>query len=122
MQYTEDQIKDIEKNILNDMNSKEQLNQEIIEAADEVASMLLKNKTCRYQFQETTYLFKVKITKQKIFVVCANEFKYKLANQKYIPWTASVDNDIAIPMKENVAEVIRGLFGHFTGNIEVVQE
>lgn len=122
MAYTEEQIQAIQAQLMKQyVDDPLELDSEILSTAEKVSKELMDQQVSKFEFQDTVYearsRFKQAGNKQIIYVVFANIVKYKLAGEKYIPYTASCEIDTNYTYEDNLKTIITAFLEHLAGVI-----
>lgn len=107
---TEEQLNDIEKKLLDEIDKPLKLEKEIKELSSKIAQDLLLKQKVRINFNDKDYYIVYKLINNKtIYILAADTVKYKLLNNKYKPYVASAEIMQNVTEYESVRGVIEAL-------------
>lgn len=116
---TEEQLNDIEKKLLDEIDKPLKLEKEIKELSSKIAQDLLLKQKVRINFSDKDYYIVYKLINNKIiYILAADTVKYKLLNNKYKPYVASAEIMQNVTEYESVRGVIEALLKRMVDIIE----
>lgn len=116
---TEEQLNDIEKKLLDEIDKPLKLEKEIKELSSKIAQDLLLKQKVRISFNDKDYYIVYKLINNKIiYILAADTVKYKLLNNKYKPYVASAEIMQNVTEYESVRGVIEALLKRMVDIIE----
>lgn len=116
---TEEQLNDIEKKLLDEIDKPLKLEKEIKELSSKIAQDLLLKQKVRINFNDKDYYMVYKLINNKIiYILAADTVKYKLLNNKYKPYIASAEIMKNVTEYESVRGVIEALLKRMVDIIE----
>ena len=116
---TEEQLNDIEKKLLEEIDKPLKLEKEIKELSSKIAQDLLLKQKVRINFNDKDYYIVYKLINNKIiYILAADTVKYKLLNNKYKPYVASAEIMQNVTEYESVRGVIEALLKRMVDIIE----
>ena len=116
---TEEQLNDIEKKLLDEIDKPLKLEKEIKELSRKIAQDLLLKQKVRINFNDKDYYIVYKLINNKIiYILAADTVKYKLLNNKYKPYVASAEIMQNVTEYESVRGVIEALLKRMVDIIE----
>lgn len=116
---TEEQLNDIEKKLLDEIDKPLKLEKEIKELSSKIAQDLLSKQKVRISFNDKDYYIVYKLINNKIiYILAADTVKYKLLNNKYKPYIASAEIMQNVTEYESVRGVIEALLKRMVDIIE----
>lgn len=116
---TEEQLNDIEKELLDEIDKPLKLEKEIKELSSKIAQDLLLKQKVRINFNDKDYYIVYKLINNKIiYILAADTVKYKLLNNKYKPYVASAEIMQNVTEYESVRGVIEALLKRMVDIIE----
>lgn len=116
---TEEQLNDIEKKLLDEIDKPLKLEKEIKELSSKIAQDLLLKQKVRINFNDKDYYIVYKLINNKIiYILAADTVKYKLLNNKYKPYVASAEIMQNVTEYESVRGVIEALLKRIVDIIE----
>lgn len=116
---TEEQLNDIEKKLLDEIDKPLKLEKEIKELSSKIAQDLLLKQKVRINFNDKDYYIVYKLINNKIiYILAADTVKYKLLNNKYKPYIASAEIIQNVTEYESVRGVIEALLKRMVDIIE----
>lgn len=116
---TEEQLNDIEKKLLDEIDKPLKLEKEIKELSSKIAQDLLLKQKVRINFNDKDYYIVYKLINNKIiYILAADTVKYKLLNNKYKPHVASAEIMQNVTEYESVRGVIEALLKRMVDIIE----
>lgn len=116
---TEEQLNDIEKKLLDEIDKPLKLEKEIKELSSKIAQDLLLKQKVRINFNDKDYYIVYKLINNKIiYILAADTIKYKLLNNKYKPYVASAEIMQNVTEYESVRGVIEALLKRMVDIIE----
>lgn len=116
---TEEQLNDIEKKLLDEIDKPLKLEKEIKELSSKIAQDLLLKQKVRIKFNDKDYYIVYKLINNKIiYILAADTVKYKLLNNKYKPYIASAEIMQNVTEYESVRGVIEALLKRMVDIIE----
>lgn len=116
---TEEQLNDIEKKLLDEIDKPLKLEKEIKELSSKIAQDLLLKQKARINFNDKDYYIVYKLINNKIiYILAADTVKYKLLNNKYKPYVASAEIMQNVTEYESVRGVIEALLKRMVDIIE----
>jgi hypothetical protein len=116
---TEEQLNDIEKKLLDEIDKPLKLEKEIKELSSKIAQDLLLKQKVRISFNDKDYYIVYKLINNKIiYILAADTVKYKLLNNKYKPYIASAEIMQNVTEYESVRGVIEALLKRMVDIIE----
>lgn len=116
---TEEQLNDIEKKLLDEIDKPLKLEKEIKELSSKIAQDLLLKQKVRINFNDKDYYIVYKLINNKIiYILVADTVKYKLLNNKYKPYVASAEIMQNVTEYESVRGVIEALLKRMVDIIE----
>lgn len=116
---TEEQLNDIEKKLLDEIDKPLNLEKEIKELSSKIAQDLLLKQKVRINFNDKDYYIVYKLINNKIiYILAADTVKYKLLNNKYKPYVASAEIMQNVTEYESVRGVIEALLKRMVDIIE----
>ncbi|STY71152.1 Uncharacterised protein [Megamonas hypermegale] len=116
---TEEQLNDIEKKLLDEIDKPLKLEKEIKELSSKIAQDLLLKQKVRINFNDKDYYIVYKLINNKtIYILAADTVKYKLLNNKYKPYVASAEIMQNVTEYESVRGVIEALLKRMIDIIE----
>lgn len=116
---TEEQLNDIEKKLLDEIDKPLKLEKEIKELSSKIAQDLLLKQKIRINFNDKDYYIVYKLINNKIiYILAADTVKYKLLNNKYKPYVASAEIMQNVTEYESVRGVIEALLKRMVDIIE----
>ncbi|RGQ08471.1 hypothetical protein DWZ11_01030 [Megamonas rupellensis] len=116
---TEEQLNDIEKKLLDEIDKPLKLEKEIKELSSKIAQDLLLKQKVRINFNDKDYYIVYKLINNKtIYILAADTVKYKLLNNKYKPYVASAEIMQNVTEYESVRGVIEALLKRMVDIIE----
>lgn len=116
---TEEQLNDIEKKLLDEIDKPLKLEKEIKELSNKIAQDLLLKQKVRINFNDKDYYIVYKLINNKIiYILAADTVKYKLLNNKYKPYVASAEIMQNVTEYESVRGVIEALLKRMVDIIE----
>lgn len=115
----EEQLNDIEKKLLDEIDKPLKLEKEIKELSSKIAQDLLLKQKVRINFNDKDYYIVYKLINNKIiYILAADTVKYKLLNNKYKPYVASAEIMQNVTEYESVRGVIEALLKRMVDIIE----
>lgn len=116
---TEEQLNDIEKKLLDEIDKPLKLEKEIKELSSKIAQDLLLKQKVKINFNDKDYYIVYKLINNKIiYILAADTVKYKLLNNKYKPYVASAEIMQNVTEYESVRGVIEALLKRMVDIIE----
>ena len=116
---TEEQLNDIEKKLLDEIDKPLKLEKEIKELSSKIAQDLLLKQKVRINFNDKDYYIVYKLINNKIiYILAADTVKYKLLNNKYKPYVASAEIMQNVTEYDSVRGVIEALLKRMVDIIE----
>lgn len=116
---TEEQLNDIEKKLLDEIDKPLKLEKEIKELSSKIAQDLLLKQKVRINFNDKDYYIVYKLINNKtIYILADDTVKYKLLNNKYKPYVASAEIMQNVTEYESVRGVIEALLKRMVDIIE----
>lgn len=116
---TEEQLNDIEKKLLDEIDKPLKLEKEIKELSSKIAQDLLLKQKVKIKFNDKDYYIVYKLINNKIiYILAADTVKYKLLNNKYKPYVASAEIMQNVTEYESVRGVIEALLKRMVDIIE----
>lgn len=117
----DEKLKQIEQEILSEIDKETRIETEIVQASEEIASHLIVSKTVRTEIDGRAFHFRYRVLngpKSKvIFMVAADIIKFELLQQKYKPFTISFEMDERYSEKDNLKTGVEAFIRHITGHI-----
>jgi hypothetical protein len=117
------QLKQIQDELMQSLDEESKLEEHIKVSSETIAAYLMNHSSCNIDINNTHYRIKYKLLDMRngeklIYMLAANMVKYKIAPEKYVPFSisANVDNDYT--MQDNIKAAAEGFVRHITGRIK----
>lgn len=116
----ERELQNIENELLSNINEEVKADNEIINAAEEIAATLILSGSTQYSFNDIVYSFRYICNSQTktITIVVANVNKYKIAGNKYKPFIINVTLDESYSELQCATSAIEAFIRHVTGTMK----
>jgi hypothetical protein len=115
-------LAEIQDQLMKELDTEVRVEEEIVSSSKTIAEYLMSGKPCRTDLDGTPYMFKYRLLgqapKQFIFMLIVNEVKYKIAQEKYKPFTATAEVDNQYTLLENLQATVEAFIRHKSGRIK----
>ena len=114
----ENKLKEIEKELLNGIDNNIKTEKDINELSKQIAQSLYVNRKVKIEFQNIEYSFGYKLANKTVYITAANMDKFKILQEKYIPYRATAELLPQVTEYETIRGVVEALLKRFAGIIE----
>lgn len=114
----EQKLEQIQKELMEQIDAPLQLEKEIIELSNKIATDLTYVDKTTIEFDNTIYRFMVRKMPRVIFLLVADMTKASVVGTKYIPYQIKAEIDNNLSYKENLRASVLAFFRHITGLIK----
>jgi ethanolamine ammonia-lyase small subunit len=115
-------LQQIQDELMKEMDKEQKIETEIVQSSEEIAANLILSKKCTADINGTQFLFNYRLLKGSkksiIYMLVANTTKYKIAPEKYIPFTATAEMDLRYSEKDNLKTVVEAFIRHVTDRVK----
>lgn len=113
----EQKLKQIEQELMNGINKENDLEAYVVSTSKDIANLLTNKNKVVVDIKGKDHIFAYNVQlgqkgKRYLYLVVADQSKFKLLQQQYKPWTvtAEVDNDFS--MYDNLQSIIEAFLRH----------
>lgn len=116
----ERELQNIENELLNNIDEEVKTDNEIKNAAEEIAATLILSGSTKYSFNDIAYSFRYICNNQTktITVIAANINKYKIAGNKYKPFIINATLDESYSELQCATSAVEAFIRHVTGTMK----
>jgi hypothetical protein len=115
-------LQQIQDELMRELDKEQKIETEIVQSSEDIAANLLLSKRCTADINGTQFLFNYRLLKNNekssMYVLVANITKYKIAPEKYIPFTATAEMDPRYSERDNLKTVVEAFIRHITDRVK----
>lgn len=115
-------LQQIQDELMRELDQEQKIEKEIVQSSEDIAAHLMLSKRCVTEINGTQYLFNYRLLqnagKSVMYMLVANTVKYKIASDKYIPFTATAEMDHRYTERDNVKTLVEAFIRHVTDRIK----
>lgn len=115
----DEELKRIEDSIINDIDSKTKLEQELHEKALECSYDLLKRNRALIELQDSVYKLQASFGKKDILIIAVDIDKFRLLREKATVIKIVVDMEQTLTRKENLRAAVEAFARHVYGITDI---
>ena len=114
---TDEQLKRIEQEIMASIDGDVKKEQMLIELSSDIATKLTTSGETRAEIEGLNYKFKAKMDGRYIIFLVACIEKYKIAQEKYRPYTVTAEVNNSMTQYENLRATVEAFLRHILNMI-----
>lgn len=112
----EKELKRIEEELLRGLNKEEEAENTVKELSEQIAAKLVMQNKTTAEIEDKEYAFayrQITVGKNKgIFMIVADVAKYKILQEKYVPYTVTAEIDNDFTLRENLESIVEAYLRH----------
>ncbi len=116
--YTDEQLQKIQDNLMNQLDSDDALEKEIMEVADKCSHDLAFRGKAFVEFNNRHYMLRARHTIDTILIIVADDLLFKIVGEKYRPAFIKGEIQNGLTYQENVRATVEAYFRHITNKIK----